>query len=503
MSQDLDCDADGAAPSPRHEHPDPTMIQDSSAVSSEAAAPNPADTAAGDAPVSTSLSSSSAASFTTALTEHSTTSKSLNLHPAATPMPQKPDLAALPDALLLRIFEQVGLDSKHSLSTVSRLNRHYHGLADSILYKRVHFDTPELHLVFSESLQRRPRRGSAIYDISLSYPSSELERLVNPPADRDGKDDHYTPPPLRIDGLSRTISAMSNLESLNVAVPETLLHGIGTLFNGPFDLACLKSCELFYQCKHDAYWDLQENIHIFSHPSLETLIIRRAKLDYRGFDSIERPHETALQKLHFIECDINDDALSDILEFPEGLREFVMTQLPEPSPDLEESSDDCSDYIVALSAQAPTLESITIDVPTLGGRKTLRMRDFKALQTLRLGWDYHLFGKTSKKARLHSIGMPPNLVTLELFNELGTDEGVTDLMVSMLQIGTILATKWEKFIVVADEDGKVPQVIIDACKQGEVALEIIGQMEDDDEDGDGDGGDAEEQLVDEPEEMSE
>ncbi|KAH7028990.1 uncharacterized protein B0I36DRAFT_374657 [Microdochium trichocladiopsis] len=411
------------------------------------------------------------------------------VHAAQSSQPRKAELAALPDPLLLQIFELVGLHSKSSLSSVSRLNRHYHGLADSILYKRVHFDTPELHLVFSESLQRRPRRGSAIYDISLSYPSSELERLTQPAENGD----HYTPPPLRVDGLSRTISAMSNLESLNVAVPETLLHGIGTLFNGPFDLACLKSCTLFYQCKDDQYWDLQENIHIFSHPSLESLIIRRAKLDYRGFESMERPHETALQKLHFIECDINDDALSDILEFPEALREFVMTQLPEPVPELEESSDDAGDYIIALSAQAPTLESITIDVPTLGGRKTLRMREFTALKTLRLGWDYHLFGKTSKRARLHSIGMPPNLVTLELFNELGTDEGVTDLMVSMLQIGTILATKWEKFIVVADEDGKVPQVIIDACKQGGVELEIIGHIEEDDEG---------EQLVDEPEEMS-
>ncbi|KXJ90105.1 hypothetical protein Micbo1qcDRAFT_164594 [Microdochium bolleyi] len=406
--------------------------------------------------------------------------------------PNKTGIAALPDALVLQIFEHVGLGSKSALSSVSRLNRHYHGLADSILYKRVHFDTPELHLVFSESLQRRPRRGSAIYDISLSYPTSELERLTHPVE----HGDHYTSPPLRVDGLSRTISAMSNLESLNIAVPETLLRGIGALFNGPFDLACLKSCTLFYQCKDDQYWDLQENIHIFSHPSLETIVIRRAKLDYRGFDSVERPHETALQKLHFIECDINDDALSDILEFPEALREFVMTQLPDPVPELEDSSDDAGDYIIALKAQAPTLETITIDVATLGGRKTLRMREFTALKTLRMNWDYHLFGKTSRKARLHSIGLPPNMETLELFNELGTDEGVTDLMVSMLQIGTILATKWEKFIVSADEDGKIPQVIIDAAKQGGVELEIIGQAEEDDDDQD-------EQLVDEPEEMSE
>ncbi|KAJ1326054.1 F-box and leucine-rich repeat protein 2/20 [Microdochium nivale] len=450
----------------------------------------------GTAPVTAttpaSSASSSAASSATATTSHSNATSAMT---APATSDKKAGFAALPDALILQIFEHVGLGSKKALSSVSRLNRRYHGLADSILYKRVHFDTPELHLVFSESLQRRPRRGSAIYDISLSYPTSELERLAHAPE----HGNHYTSPPLRVDGLSRTISAMSNLESLNIAVPETLLHGIGALFNGPFDLACLKSCHLFYQCPEDRYWDLQENIHIFSHPSLETLVIRRAKLDYRGFESIERPHETALQKLHFIECDINDDALSDILEFPEGLREFVMTQLPEPVPELEDSSDDAGDYLIALRAQAPTLESITIDVATLGGRKTLRMREFTKLKTLRLNWDYHLFGKTSRKARLHSIGLPPNMETLELFNELGTDEGVTDLMVSMLQIGTILATKWDKFIVVADEDGKIPQVIVDACKQGGVELEIIGQAEEEEEDQEAE----EEQLVEEPEEMSE
>jgi len=49
----------------------------------------------------------------------------------------------------------------------------------------------------------------------------------------------------RIDDFSYAISTMSNLENLVISVPESLCRGIGTLFNGPFDLASLKSCEQF------------------------------------------------------------------------------------------------------------------------------------------------------------------------------------------------------------------------------------------------------------------
>ncbi|KAK7214498.1 hypothetical protein V2G26_002501 [Clonostachys chloroleuca] len=201
---------------------------------------------------------------------------------------------------------------------------------------------------------------------------------------------------------------MSNLETLDVAVPDTLLHGMGMLFNGPFDLACLKSCTLFYQTENDQYWDLYENIHIFAHPTLETLVIKRAKLDYRGFDLIEQPHETALSKLHLIECDINDDALSDLLMFPKALKEFVMTQNEEPSPELEESSDSIRDYMIAVKSACHSLETVTIDFPTLMTHRALALREFDHLKTLRINWDHQLFGKTSKKPRLHSAGLPPS-----------------------------------------------------------------------------------------------
>ncbi|KAI1108225.1 hypothetical protein F5Y14DRAFT_100639 [Nemania sp. NC0429] len=343
-------------------------------------------------------------------------------------------LADLPDDILAQIFEVLSDTSPRDLCNVSLVNKTWHDVADSILYQDVHFEKPEHHLVFGESLTRRERRGSAIHYASLEYPASELSHLS---LDGHIANTHYTPE--HFDSLSRTISTMSNLRELEVSVPVNLLHGIGALFNGPFDLACLKSCSLFYQCPDNAYWDLRENIHIFAHPTLETLFIRRAKLDYRGFDFNERPHELPLKKLHLIECDISDDALSDILELPKALEEFVMTQSTEPTPELEESSDNLGDYMVALQSQCESLHSITIDFPTMGSRRSLRMRDFVALKVLRVNWDWQLFGRKSKKPRLDSFGVPPNLEILEFFNELGTDEEVTELLDYLKATSTVAA----------------------------------------------------------------
>ncbi|KXH42155.1 F-box domain-containing protein [Colletotrichum simmondsii] len=381
-------------------------------------------------------------------------------------------LAALPEELLIETLNRL---CHKDLCNVSRLNKRYHRLADAVLYKSVHFQSPELHLTFSESLGRRPRRGSAINEVKLIYPNEELSRLA---LDAPVHNSHYDP--TRSDTLSRTLSVMSNLEKLDIAVPHVLLHGIGTLFNGPFDLAYLKECTLFYQCADDAYWDLRENIHIFAHPTLETLIIKRAKLDEKGFDFMERPHETGLKKLHLLECDINDDGLSDLLEFPEGLEEFVMTQTAEPKPELEESSDNFADYVLALNSQAHSLKMFTIDSPTLGCRKPLRMREFEALKSMKMNWDYQLFGKTSKKPRMHSVGLPPEMEVLEFFNEMGSDEEVTDLLLYTIQTKDVVAKAWRTFVV-PEGDAGVSREIKEACREHGLQLDIIGAFDTDGE----------------------
>lgn len=387
-------------------------------------------------------------------------------------------LAVLPDKLLVRIFEAVATMSKHDICSVSRLSRKYHALADAVLYKMVHFPTPELHLIFGESLGRRPRRGSAIQEIKLAYPASQLSNVVSklPIHGTRISEDKALP----FDSLPQTVARMSNLETLDVSVPEALLHGIGQLFNGPFDLACLTTCHLFYQCEDDQYWDLQENIHIFAHPTLETLVLRKARLGDKPFDLPDHPEETGLKRLHLIDCDISDDGLYDLMHFPEGLAEFVMTQSLEPGPDLEETSDSIRDYIIAIEPQCHSLETVTIDCPLLRDRKALAMRKFEKLRTLRLNWDHQLFGHSSKKPRLTSVGMPPELETLEFFNQLGTDDEVTDLFVAMLENLSVLARKLTHLIVKEDEEDEkpVPKAVEDACKtQTQLRLDIIGRMD--------------------------
>ncbi|KAJ0121964.1 F-box domain-containing protein [Diaporthe amygdali] len=387
------------------------------------------------------------------------------------PQSQADRLALLPDKLLLLIFDMLAHENRHAICNVSILNRKYHALADRILYRSILFESPEHHLIFSESLDRRPRRGSMIENIKLEYPSSELSHLILDSAlDKQSSTSSNT---FRkgVDGLSRALASMSNLETLDIAVPVKLLHGIGALFNGPFDLAGLKTCSLFYQCPDNGYWDLRENIHIFTHPTLETLVIRRARLDERGFDFMERPHSTALKSLHLIECDINDDSLADIMEFPEGLREFYLYHTADPAPELEESSDEISEHVMALRDQAETIESITIDHPTLAGRKVLRLRDFQAVKYLRLNRDTQLFGKTGRKPRLHSAGLPPRLEVLEFTEPLGADETVTELFAMMLQNIEFMARELRALIVV-EGPGGVPEQILEACKGKKFELDI-------------------------------
>ena len=179
-----------------------------------------------------------------------------------------------------------------------------------------------------------------------------------------------------------------------------------------------------------------------------------------------------------------------------------MTQSADPEPDLEETSDSIRDYIIAIEPQCHSLETITVDHPLLQDRTALSMRKFAKLKTLRLNWDHQLFGHSSKKPRLTSVGMPPELETLEFFNQLGTDEEVTDLFVAMLQNLSVMARKLTHLIVIeSDEDEKpIPKEVEEACKaQEQLHLDIIGRMDtvecgDDRTDGDDDDTDANDQI---------
>ena len=131
----------------------------------------------------------------------------------------------------------------------------------------------------------------------------------------------------------------------------------------------------------------------------------------------------------------------------------------------------------ALKSARHSLAHITLDMPFLSGRKALRMRDFAVLRSLRLNWDYQLFGRTSKKPRMHSVGVPPELETLEFLNDLGTDDEVTELLTYMIQSRAIVASNLKTMIVVESEEHPVPSEIVDACKEHGLQLDIIGRFD--------------------------
>ncbi|KAL5331963.1 hypothetical protein ACEPPN_001504 [Leptodophora sp. 'Broadleaf-Isolate-01'] len=364
------------------------------------------------------------------------------------------EFSSLPDELLINIME--ALPAQRDLASVCLVSRRMNSVADPVLYKSILFDQPKHHLLFSESLVTRPRRGSLIQNVRVDFPSAEMADIMC-----------LTDTPHPIDRFSHTISTMSNLEDLVISVPESLSHGIGNLFNGPFDLACLKTCSLFYQREDGGYWDLQENIHIFGHPTLEHLIIRRAKLDERGFESLEKPWYTGLKTLQLLECDIHDDALADLLVLPEALEEITITQLPDPEPALEESPEYMEDYILSCRSAQHSLQKITIDFPTLAGKNPLKLRDFELLTELKLR-DHQLFGM--KTPRLQSVALPQNLERLEFLNEVGKDDEVAELLCYTIENKDIFARKWVDLVVI--EGSGVPDRIKEVCEPWEGFLKM-------------------------------
>lgn len=161
-----------------------------------------------------------------------------------------------------------------------------------------------------------------------------------------------------------------------------------------------------------------------------------------------------------------------------------MVQPETPDPELEESSDSIRHYMSALQSACHSLVSITIDFASLSTTRALALREFDALKTLRMNWDHQLFGKTSKKPRMHSVGLPPQLENLEFFNEVGTDEEVVDLLLSTIQIAPILARNWSSLVIVDCED-RVRKQIIEACEaQPQLELDIIGRIDHESDDND-------------------
>jgi hypothetical protein len=173
-----------------------------------------------------------------------------------------------------------------------------------------------------------------------------------------------------------------------------------------------------------------------------------------------------------IECDINDDGLTELLLFPEALKEISMTQLEDPSPPLEETPEDLNDFILAFQSAMHSLETISIDFPTIKAKDPLKLREFEAVTSLELR-DYQLFGASG----LSSVAFPPNLETLTFLNDVGVDEDLTELLCYTIEKKDIFARNLKQLVV---PEGKkpLPKRLVEACTAPLVLCTTAAELED-------------------------
>jgi hypothetical protein len=239
-----------------------------------------------------------------------------------------------------------------------------------------------------------------------------------------------------------------------------MLALIGEIATWVYHVLTPSTGSLFYQREDNGYWDLQENIHIFSHPTLESLTIRRAKLDRRGFVGVEQPSETSLTTLHLIECDINDEALSELLLFPDALKHISIKHVEHPNPPLEESSDDTEDYILALRSADHSLETISIDFPTLTSESPLKLRAFEQVKSLEIR-HHQLFGQS----RMNSVGFPPFMERLKFLNRIDEDDELLELLCYTMEQKDIVARRLTEMIIAkGDGENGIHPKLLEACK---------------------------------------
>jgi len=134
-----------------------------------------------------------------------------------------------------------------------------------------------------------------------------------------------------------------------------------------------------------------------------------------------------------------------------------MKQLETPNPPLEETPEDIEEYIFALHSAIHSLESISIDFPTLRCKNPLKLRDFEAVTALEIR-DYQLFGTSG----LSSVAFPPNLESLTFLNEIGGDEALTELLCYTLEKKDIFAKNLRR-LVVPEGTKPLPQNLVDVC----------------------------------------
>src|SRR6266487_5145279 len=100
---------------------------------------------------------------------------------------------------------------------------------------------------------------------------------------------------------------------------------------------------------------------IFLHPTLQCLTIINAQADQWAMnDLIDCKGSTSLQELHLLKSDIHSRSLAIMLSVPKALKSLRITQNISRYPPREHSPLNLNDFILAMTPQYESLESLTI-----------------------------------------------------------------------------------------------------------------------------------------------
>lgn len=165
-------------------------------------------------------------------------------------------------------------------------------------------------------------------------------------------------------------------------------------------------------------------------------------------DLSKRSQSTSLQELHFHLCDIHAQGLADMLALPRALKRLTIGQ-NHGYPPIENSPVDVNDYVLAMTKQCKSLETLTIIRETEFRHSPLRLESLSALRRLEID-PRVLFTPLNTPTRIATAAanvtsiLPAGLEELEL---LDLREGDFKSLTLMLQ--TVLDMKAEKKIVPA------------------------------------------------------
>ncbi|KAF2419051.1 hypothetical protein EJ08DRAFT_738914 [Tothia fuscella] len=275
-------------------------------------------------------------------------------------------LLSLPDELLLSIVDAVSLHPQ-SLLALTSVCRRLQPMCEEKLYKSIRLLRGETTKLLTDALQVAPYRAQYMNELDMRVRHRHVAGMetLTPEMNSMAKLKHLTIESPFCNKRYWTKSWSDRWQG-DVAGYEGVFRAASLLvpLGSKRTLPMLQSFTLISNGRREEFWELDNFMIMFLHPTLQTIHLASANIRFNNitpqFDAYAPfKKTTALKTLIFEECNIFVDALADILSLPEALENLTMAETNYSSTDdyydgLASASP--SDIIVALSQQKDSLQ---------------------------------------------------------------------------------------------------------------------------------------------------